>query len=113
MSDIKAKRVLNPWLLFCFAVLSVCGLFLLLLWKKIPPEIPWFYSLPWGENQLMTKTGLPIALGVSAVVLYLGTFLSHWTKKDDKIVEQAVTVSLTFIFLMMIINMIKVLLIFI
>lgn len=113
MKETKVKFLFNPWLVFSFSVLIVSSLSLLLIWKSIPPEIPWFYSLPWGENQLMPKMGLPMILGVSGIVLYLGNVLSHWTKKGDTIIEQTVMVSLSFIFLMLVINMIKVLLIFI
>lgn len=35
-----------------FALLLSVLAFLLFTWKKLPPEIPLFYSLPWGEEQL-------------------------------------------------------------
>ncbi len=28
----------------------------LLSWTKLPPQVPFFYSRPWGEEQLATKT---------------------------------------------------------
>ncbi|OGD83004.1 hypothetical protein A2572_02220 [Candidatus Collierbacteria bacterium RIFOXYD1_FULL_40_9] len=113
MSEQKQTTTINTWIVFSISLLILCGLLILLVWKKIPPEIPWFYSLPWGENQLMSKVVLPIILGLAVVVLSFGTTLSRWTKKDDKIVEQTVLISLTFICLMLVINIAKVLLIFI
>ncbi len=110
--NIKSKKETSPWLIFSIGVLTVSGIYLLLVWKKIPPEVPWFYSLPWGENQLMPKMGLPIVLGVGALGLSLGSLLSTWAKKDDKIVEQAVMVSLAFICFLLVINMAKILIIF-
>lgn len=35
-----------------FAILFFALGFLLLTWKRLPPELPIFYSLPWGEEQL-------------------------------------------------------------
>lgn len=47
---------------FCFggltlslATLSLGCLFLLLFWSRLPPQIPLFYSQPWGEGQLGFK----------------------------------------------------------
>lgn len=113
MSESKNKSIANPWLLFPLGVLLVAGLFILFLWKKIPPEIPWFYSLPWGENQLMPKIGLPLILGSNILILFFGNLLSQWTKNKDKIIEQTVMASLAFICFMLLINMTKVLFIFI
>lgn len=113
MNETKIRKSANLWILLSYGVLIITSVYLLITWKKVPPEIPWFHSLPWGEGQLMSKSGLPIILGASVVLLYLGGILSQWTKKDDKIIEQTVTVSLTFIFLMLVINIIKVLYIFI
>ncbi|MBI5464986.1 hypothetical protein HY946_00040 [Candidatus Gottesmanbacteria bacterium] len=41
-----------------FAILLSVFAFLLLTWKSLPPQLPLFYSLPWGEEQL----GKPIFL---------------------------------------------------
>jgi hypothetical protein len=41
-----------------FAILFFALGFLLLTWKSLPPRLPLFYSLPWGEEQL----GKPIFL---------------------------------------------------
>lgn len=35
-----------------FALLFLTLAFLILIWRKLPPQIPLFYSLPWGEDQL-------------------------------------------------------------
>lgn len=113
MIDNKTKKWINPWFLVSVGTLFFSGLVILFLWKRIPPQIPWFYSLPWGENQLMSKSGLLIVLVSAVVVLFLGNMLSQWTKKEDKIVEQTVTVSLAFICLMLVVSVFKVLLIFI
>lgn len=41
-----------------FAILFFALGFLLLTWKNLPPQLPLFYSLPWGEEQL----GKPVFL---------------------------------------------------
>ncbi len=27
-------------------------------WQRLPPEMPWFFSMPWGEQQLIGKAWL-------------------------------------------------------
>ena len=59
------------------------GVTLLFFWDKLPPQLPWFYSLPWGENQLISKMwfgfGL-VALALIALVNY--AIAKHLDKKD-------------------------------
>jgi hypothetical protein len=47
--------------------------------RKLPPQVPLFYSLPWGENQLTSPQGLwwvPIICGVIVIVnLSVSVFL--------------------------------------
>ncbi|MBU1256673.1 hypothetical protein KKA49_03235, partial [Patescibacteria group bacterium] len=39
------------------------------LFKKLPPEMPWLYSLPWGEQQLVGKVWFGAGLGGVLIVL--------------------------------------------
>lgn len=60
--------------------LAVCLLFLLLFWQKLPPQIPLFYSLPWGIEQLGSPIGLllfPISiLAAIGLILLTKKFIS-------------------------------------
>lgn len=49
----------------CVAIFSLA-----FFWPSLPPEIPLFYSKPWGENQLVPSyfAGLPLLLG--AILLF-------------------------------------------
>lgn len=40
------------------ALFFITALLMLYLWRRLPPEIPLFYSLPWGEEQLASPWGL-------------------------------------------------------
>lgn len=55
-------------LIFCF------GLFIFTL-KRLPPQVPLFYSLPWGEQQLSPTIGLLfLPLGILLIAI-LNSFL--------------------------------------
>ena len=55
---------------FCFGILSMCYFLLLFYWQRLPPVVPFFYSLPWGEEQLSSPFAL-ILLITGAVFLYV------------------------------------------
>ena len=50
----------------------------LLAWqyRSLPPQVPLFYSRPWGEAQLTTPAGLMLLPGAILVVLLINGFLS-------------------------------------
>ncbi len=60
------------------------GLSLVIWWKKLPPELPWLYSLPWGEGQLIKKElmfGGMAGLGVGVI---FSNLVAQWVGKTDK-----------------------------
>lgn len=65
-------------------VVILLGLALILgKWKIIPPELPWFYSLPWGENQLVGKVFF-VWLGLGELMVWLVVYaLIEKFRRDD------------------------------
>jgi hypothetical protein len=62
------------------SIVTVLGVFLV-VGNKLPPQIPLFYSLPWGEEQLSRPVGLiyPILVVLFSVGL---SFISKISKID-------------------------------
>lgn len=62
------------------------GLFILIFitWKKIPPFIPLFYSLPWGEEQLAPKMGLVILVCGLSLIYFTNMSLSYFLLKRSR-----------------------------
>lgn len=51
------QDALSFWgLSFSLFFLAFSCVFLALFWSKLPPQIPLFYSRPWGEEQLAEKS---------------------------------------------------------
>lgn len=73
-------------LTFLFAVAQF--LVWLYYWQKLPPAVPLFYSLPWGERQLTSPTSLVI-LPVSSLAIALTnlTISAILTKKYPLLVQ--------------------------
>ena len=55
-------------------------LFLLLSFRSLPPQIPLFYTKPWGEEQLAAPAFLFLPSLISLIFLSLNWILSSWLK---------------------------------
>ncbi len=63
-------------------------LFLIFIfWRLLPPELPLFYSRPWGKEQLTTPTGLFIIPAFSLLVSIVNLILASLLPKDEKLIN--------------------------
>lgn len=62
------------------------GVFLLAFWTKLPPQLPWLYSLPWGEGQLISKLWFSMGLLILAIVSLINYFICLMLEKKDHVV---------------------------
>lgn len=60
---------IGAWL-FCLLVVT-------LFWAKLPPQLPFFYSLPWGESWLLARDALAWVLGGFALILIFNLLLAR------------------------------------
>ena len=67
----------NPTFIFLLFQLLV----ILIFWRKLPPEVPLFYSQPWGKEQLASPWMLLILPGLTLVVFLINFAFSSLTKK--------------------------------
>ena len=63
---------------------------LIWLWRRLPPELPWFYSLPWGEQQLIRKEWFAAMLGGLTILFVLTKFIAGWTGVKDEISKNTI-----------------------
>ena len=57
-------------------------LILVISYSKLSPEIPLYYSLPWGEEQLAEKARLFLLPGLSILVLLINFLLITFFSED-------------------------------
>lgn len=79
----KKNEEVMVWIGSYFLVL-LGGLSLLVLWQKLPPELPWLYSLPWGEQQLIKKESMAGGMMGLGVVVMFSNLVARWAGKTDK-----------------------------
>ena len=70
LTSLLSNRYLKREVQLIFFLLAFSFLFLAWSWSKIPPQVPLFYSLPRGEEQLASKIFL-IFLPLSCLVFIL------------------------------------------
>lgn len=84
------------------AVALLITLAIIFYFKHLPPKLPLFYSLPWGEKQLATPSDffiIPLSLGAVALVNLIIAWYLHpsqsFFKKVLLLVSWVITLTLT------------------
>ena len=88
----KANSKIFRWNLFF--ILAQVGL---LAWKftSLPPQVPLYYSLPWGESQLASASALFILPTISLVLLLINHLFAISLSKTSQLLSKSlVTISL-------------------
>lgn len=78
-------RKFTFWLKFTPLVISVILVLVILLFLRfLPPKLPLFYSLPWGEGQLATQKEFLIIPGVITLIALLNFVISSQLHHSQK-----------------------------
>lgn len=73
------------------------------VWRFLPPEIPLFYSRPWGKDQLVNYPGIVILPIICLIVFFANTVVAQLATKEETLVKKMLAVAnLTFGFLILI-----------
>lgn len=83
-------------------LISLSILLIVFKYREIPPQVPLFYNLPWGEQQLANKFFLFLLPFFSLLFLSLNTLLARKNQEDFFISKLLVTGALLFTILSMI-----------
>ena len=93
---------------FCLLITLTC----LILYSQLPSKIPLFYSLPWGEAQLVTKQQIFILPAVLLLVTLINSLLASQLHPVHFALKRILMFSLVCISLIILITTIKILTIF-
>jgi hypothetical protein len=74
------------------SLVLLMGLVVALFWNRLPPQLPWLYSFPWGEKQLMDRTWFYWIFGGMEVVLFLTRAVANWAGKEDVTVQNTIMI---------------------
>ena len=74
-----------PLISIILLVLSVFAL--VIFWNKLSPQVPFYYSLPWGEDQLANPLELWLIPG-SILTVIIVNFLTYKLFKEEVLLRQ-------------------------
>jgi len=78
-------------------------LIIVFVWRFLPPEIPLFYSRPWGEDQLIKYPGIIILPAVCLIIFFTNVVVARLATKEETLVKRILALaSLTFALLVFI-----------
>lgn len=110
----EEQKISTSKLLFWTGVVAV-GLMagvMLLTWNRLPPLLPWLYSFPAGEKQLIGKMWFLWIFAGMEVVLFLTRIISNWAGKDDTTVQNTIMIGMFAAVVLMAASFIKIMMIF-
>jgi len=72
-------------------------LLIIIVWTFLPPQVPLFYTRPWGEEQLVHPANLFILPGLGLLVFLINLFILSFVPKEEKLISQ-ILISLILVF---------------
>jgi hypothetical protein len=86
----------------------ICVLLVVAYWAKLPPQIPFLYSLPWGESWLITKTELSWVLVGFGTVLVFNLILARTIVREEKLLQYFLLWGAAAVEFMLLVDLIKI-----
>lgn len=104
----------NVWIIFMPILFSLLiALTILILIRFLPPKLPLFYSLPWGEKQLAQNQQLLIIPGSIALLSLSNLIISWQLHHQQKFFQNILLFSSLLVSIILSITFFKIILIFI
>lgn len=83
-----------------FVLLTIQVVVIISVWRFLPPEIPLFYSRPWGKDQLVAYPGIIFLPLISFFVLLANQTIARAASQEESLIKKTLAIaSLTFAFL--------------
>ena len=72
-------------------------LLIIIVWTFLPPQVPLFYTRPWGEEQLVHPANLFILPVLGLLVFLINLSILSFVPKEEKLISQ-ILISLILVF---------------
>ena len=81
-------------LVFFFSVFSVLAQSALIFgsWGKLPPQLPLYYSRPWGEAMFASPMGLWLLPTIVLTTLIVNFFIAIFLMRDNKFLVRTLVI---------------------
>ena len=110
----ERQKITTSAVLFWTGVVLILmmGGVMAIFWNRLPPQLPWFYSLPWGDKQLIDKLWFAGMFGGMGGVILVTRFISAWAGKNDETIKNTVMTGGLMAVVLMLASFVRVMFIF-
>lgn len=88
-----ADKIILLSFMLAISILLTTLFLILLFYKQLPPLLPLFNQLPWGETRLGTKEQLFIPFAIASIILFTNPFLCVGIYKEMPLVSRILSIS--------------------
>lgn len=89
-------------------LLIVQILIIVSVWRFLPPEIPLFYSRPWGKDQLVNYPGIIILPAICLIVFFANTIVAQLATKEEALVKKMLAAASLVFSLLILISLVQI-----
>ena len=100
-------------LAFSFLTILVICLTLFIFFNRLPPTLPLLYSLPWGQDQLITKQQFFLLPGLILLITLFNWVISFYLHEIHLILKKLLMLNLILIDILLLVTFYKIITIFI
>lgn len=72
----------------CALIASLVAM--IMVWNKLPSQLPWLYSLPWGDKQLISNYWFVGGVGIAGIVFIINVILARAFSKKDSVIGMVI-----------------------
>ena len=88
--EFSKDRFLFFIFIFCIFLFLIESSLILTSFGKLPPQVPIFFSLPWGNSYLAPTIFLWLLPAISFLVFILNSFVSLFFLENDKFLKRVI-----------------------
>lgn len=78
------------------------------IWRFLPPEIPLFYSRPWGSDQLVDYPAIITLPAVCLIVFFTNTVIARLAIKEETLIKKMLSLASLIFTLLILISLIQI-----
>lgn len=93
IASFSSERLFLYSFIFCIASILVQVFLILASRSKLPPQLPLFYSRPWGEAMLASPVALWIIPGMATIFIFLNFIIAVSLSDDKRFLARALIVT--------------------
>lgn len=111
ISRLRSDKILLRGFLLSLVIEFVTIIFILLQYSKLPPFLPIFNQLPWGDQRFMETPGIFIPVVVFLIIFALNIIIATVTYSKNPLVARVVAATTLLVSVMQFIFVVRTILV--